>query len=285
MKHQVSNRIGRLRVKKLFKWTLLFVGFLLFLYANNHYLVVTEHVIESEKIPASFDGFRIAQISDVHDATFGENQEYLVGKVRATNPDVIFITGDLIDSNRYDLENSLDAVKQFVTFAEVYYVLGNHEVATNRMDEIYSSLTAIGVQVLPNTAVGIKRDGEYLTILGIEDPLMGYTVQEMLDKTLPKTDVDSYRILLSHRPEVFQTYVENDIDLVFTGHAHGGQIRLPFTEGLVAPGQGFLPKYTSGIFEENQTKMIVSRGLGNSGVPLRLFNLPEIVVAELRSTK
>lgn len=272
-------------MKKLFKWTLLFVGFLLFLYANNQYLTVSEHTIQSRKIPKSFDGFRIAQVSDLHDATFGEGQERLVEKVRATNPDVIFLTGDVIDSNRFDLQNSLDAALQFVTFADVYYVLGNHEVATNRMDEIYNALTAIGVQVLPNTAVEIERDGERISILGVEDPLMGYTVEEMIRTAQLRANKDTYQMLLSHRPEVFDTYVESGVDLVFTGHAHGGQVRLPFTEGLISPGQGFLPQYTRGLFTENTTNMIVSRGLGNSVVPLRLFNLPEIVVVELASNE
>lgn len=270
-------------MKKLAKWILLVAGFLLFLYANNQYLTVSEHVMESEKIPANFDGFRITQVSDLHDATFGNQQKYLVGKVRATKPDAIFITGDLIDSNRYNLQNSLDAVEQFVTFADVYYVLGNHEVATNRMDEIYSKLTEMGVQVLPNTAIEINRDGQRISILGVEDPLMGYTVEEMLQEALLKVDTDTYHILLSHRPEVFDTYVASNVDLVFTGHAHGGQVRLPFIEGLVSPGQGFLPKYTSGLFTENETNMIVSRGLGNSVVPLRLFNLPEIIIVELKA--
>lgn len=272
-------------MKKLIKWLLFIIGTILFIYVNNYYLVVTHHTIESDKIPASFDGFRITQVSDLHDAEFGDNQVRLVEKVRETKPDVIFITGDLIDSNRYDLQQSLAAVRQFVTFADVYYVLGNHEVAINEMSGIYAELEALGVHVMQNTALEIERGGEVLTIMGIEDPLMGYSVKEMLVATLPKADAKTFKLLLSHRPEAFETYVKYDIDAVFAGHAHGGQIRLPFTEGLVAPGQGWLPEYTSGMFVERDTKMIVSRGLGNSLMPLRLFNLPEIIVADLKTTK
>lgn len=260
---------------------LIVVGWL-FLYVNNHWLVTTEHVYESDKIPTSFDGYRIVQISDLHDATFGDNQAHLVEKVRAAKPDAIFFTGDLVDSRRYDLQNSLLAVEQFVDIADVYYVLGNHEVALNKVDEIYAALTELGVHVLSNDAVVLERDGERIATMGIEDPLMGQTVSASIDEALQSIDSNLFTILLSHRPEQFETYVEKDIDLVFTGHAHGGQIRLPFVGGLIAPSQGVLPTYTAGVFEKNHTKMIISRGLGNSLFPFRVFNLPEVILVELK---
>lgn len=254
-----------------------------FLYVNNHWVVTTELTHESDKIPTSFDGYRITQITDLHDATFGENQSRLVKKVRATNPDVIFLTGDLVDSRRYNLQNSLQAVAQFVEIADVYYVTGNHEVALNKVDEIYAALTELGVHVLPNEAVVLERNGERITTLGIEDPLMGKAMDESIDEAMQNVEADSFTILLSHRPERFETYVNKQVNLIFTGHAHGGQIRVPFIGGLIAPSQGVLPKYTAGTFEENNTKMVVSRGLGNSIFPFRVFNLPEIIVVELKS--
>ncbi len=132
-------------MKKLLTLIILIIGVYLFLYINNHWIVTTEHVFESEKVPESFDGFRITQVSDLHDAVFGDNQEQLIEKVRATNPDVIFITGDVIDSNRYNLEQSLTAVREFVNIADVYYVIGNHEVASNQVNEIYDAMKQIGV--------------------------------------------------------------------------------------------------------------------------------------------
>ncbi|KYG89265.1 metallophosphoesterase [Metasolibacillus sp. FSL H7-0170] len=272
-------------MKKLVKLIIFIVAMYVFLQVNNKWLMVTEHVYESERVPASFDGYRITQVTDLHDAIFGKGQRRLIEKVRATNPDVIFITGDLIDSNRYHLENSLDAVRGFVDIADVYYVLGNHEVATRKMQEIYEVLIELGVHVLPNRALTIKNGDEQIVIAGIEDPLMGYTTQEMLDMAYKYVPSDAFTLLLSHRPERFETYVNNAIDVVFTGHAHGGQIRLPFIGGLVAPGQGYLPKYTAGTYEDGETTMVVSRGLGNSVVPYRIFNLPEIVTVELRATK
>ncbi|WP_042470174.1 metallophosphoesterase [Bacillus ndiopicus] len=272
-------------MKKLAKIIFIIVVVYVFLQVNNKWLVVTEHVYESERVPASFDGYRITQVTDLHDAIFGNRQKRLIEKVRATNPDAIFITGDLIDSNRYNLENSLEAVRGFVEIADVYYVLGNHEVATRKMTEIYTALTELGVHVLPNSALTIARGNEQIIIAGIEDPLMGYTTQEMLVMTFEDVPSGMFTLLLSHRPERFNTYVDNAVDLVFTGHAHGGQIRLPFIGGLVAPGQGFLPKYTAGTYEDDATMMVVSRGLGNSVVPYRIFNLPEIVTVELRTAK
>ena len=260
---------------------LIVVGWLFF-YVNNHWLVTTKHVYESEEIPKSFDGFRIVQISDLHDAKFGGNQKHLIDKVRAAKPDVIFLTGDLVDSRRYDLPNSLLAVEQFVEIADVYYVLGNHEVALNQVDEIYAALTELGVHVLSNEAVVLERDGERIATLGIEDPLMGQTVSASIDEALQLVDNQLFTMLLSHRPEQFETYVEKEMDLVFTGHAHGGQIRVPYVGGLIAPSQGIWPTYTAGMFEKNDTNMIVSRGLGNSLFPLRIFNLPEIILIELK---
>ncbi|ATP38707.1 phosphoesterase [Solibacillus sp. R5-41] len=269
-------------MKKLLKLVLFAAAVCVFLYVNNNWITTTKLFHESDKIPENFHGYRVTQITDLHDATFGKNQSRLVEKVRATKPDAIFITGDLVDSRRYNLQNSLLAVEQFVEIADVYYVLGNHEVALNLTDEIYLALTDLGVHVLPNDAVVIERDGERIAIAGIEDPLMGRSVGSMIDQAMENVDDELFTMLLSHRPEQFETYVEKEMDYVFTGHAHGGQIRVPFIGGLVAPSQGLLPKYTAGIFEEKNTTMVISRGLGNSIFPYRIFNLPQIITVELQ---
>lgn len=270
-------------MKKLVYVCCFIIFIVVFLYVNNHWIVVNELVYESERVPSSFDGMRILQVSDLHDALFGENQEKLVKKVKASKPDVIFITGDLVDSNRYNLDQSLQAVKQFIQLADVYYVLGNHEVATNKVNEIYEALSSLGVHVKANESTVLERDGERLAIIGIEDPLMGTTTEKMLESATADLPQDMFKLLLAHRPEMFDVYVANSIDLAFSGHAHGGQIRLPGIGGLFAPGQGLLPKYTAGIYEQNTTAMVVSRGLGNSSVPYRIFNLPEIVVVTLNA--
>lgn len=201
--------------------------------------------------------------------------------LRATNPDVIFITGDIIDKNRYDLQNSLHAVEMLVQIADVYYVLGNHEVAVNKVDEIYEALENLGVHILPNTSHVMERDGERLAIVGIEDPLAGLDPQQMLDKATQKITGDTFTLLLAHRPEDIEVYAQNSSGVVFSGHAHGGQIRLPIIGGLFSPGQGLFPQLTAGKHVVGDTTLIVSRGLGNSTFPFRIFNLPEIIVVEL----
>ena len=157
---------------------------------------------------------------------------------------------------------------------------GNHEIATNDVDHIKKELSNLGVIVLSNNEQIIEKNGERIKIIGIEDPLSGVSVEDALIK-FKKTE--DFTLVLSHRPETFQDYVDNRLDIVFSGHAHGGQFRIPGLGGLVAPGQGLFPKYTAGLYEEKDTKMIVSRGLGNSVIPFRVFNTPELVVVVLQA--
>jgi uncharacterized protein len=267
--------------RKLVRYVLIIACLVVFFYVNNNWLTVSNHTIQSPEVPTSFDGYRIVQVSDLHDATFGENQQRLVKKIQQTKPDTIVITGDIIDSNRYNLQNSLDLIDQIVKIADVYYVTGNHEVATNDVDRIKEKLSDRGVRVLSNETLKLERAGEAISLTGIEDPLMGEVASQMIaDSRVPS---DAFTVLLAHRPEDFQAYVDAGIDVTFSGHAHGGQFRIPGMGGLVAPGQGYFPKYTAGIHEQNQSKLVVSRGLGNSIIPMRLFNLPEIVVVTLKS--
>ena len=166
----------------------------------------------------------------------------------------------------------------FVELAPVYYVTGNHEIATGKVDEIKSSLSQLGVTVLSNEVETLSIEGQTIEVFGIDDPLNGTRIADALAKH-PRTDLP--RLTLSHRPEVFEEYVRSEQSLVFSGHAHGGQIRIPGLGGLIAPGQGFFPQYTAGVYEEGETQMVVSRGLGNSLFPVRIFNRPEVVTVIL----
>lgn len=265
---------------------LLVIGFIWgFIVINNEWVKTTEYEIASEEVPAAFDGAKIVQVTDLHDATFGEGQERLIKAVRKAEPDVIFLTGDLIDSNRYDLEASLVFVDAIVEVADVYYVLGNHEVATNRIGEITEALTLRGVHVLRNETAEWERGGETVQLAGIDDPLMGNTIssETFTENAVAEAALaDRFTLLLAHRPEVLSVYAEAGIDVVFSGHAHGGQIRIPGVGGLIAPGQGWLPEMTKGIYEEGGTQLVLSSGLGNSVFPLRIFNVPEIVAVTLK---
>ena len=248
---------------------------------NNNYIVTSSYELSSDDIPSSFHNFKIVQVSDLHDAMFGKGNERLVQKVAKEQPNVIFITGDIIDSRRYDLAQSVATAEQLASIAPTYFVTGNHEVATNDLETIYAKLEQVGVITLKNEALQLQRDGETITIAGLEDPLMNYDVEEQLQQVMMN---DQYTLLLSHRPELFDKYVAAQVDAVFAGHAHGGQIRIPFLlEGMFSPGQGWWPKYTAGVYEEQQTTMIVSRGLGNSAFQQRIFNLPELVTVTLKN--
>ena len=257
---------------------------------GNTALEVNEFEIVSERIPQGFDGFRIAQVSDLHNARFGEDNAKLIEMLSQTEPDLIVLTGDLIDSRKTDVETALDFARQAVEIAPVYYVSGNHESRVTAYMDLKMGLGNAGVIVLENQKVEITRGQEYITLIGIDDPsfqesyLFGDAagVAEQVIGDLQEAS-DGYTILLSHRPELFDVYVDTGMDLVFSGHAHGGQFRLPFAGGLVAPNQGFFPEYDAGQFTEEKTTMIVSRGVGNSIIPVRVNNRPEIVVVTLFS--
>ena len=281
-----------MKIKK--KWILSLIALILFilivwtLWANTA-LEVNEYEIVSDRIPQGFDGFRIAQISDLHNAEFGERNEKLIQLLSQTDPDIIVITGDLIDSRHTDIEIALDFARQAIKLAPVYYVSGNHEARVREYEDLKMSLVEAGVIVLEDQKVQITREGKSISILGIDDPSFqeDYLFGDAASVTSSalselQNESDGYTVLLAHRPELFETYVDAGVDLVFSGHAHGGQFRLPFIGGLVAPNQGFFPKYDAGLFSEGSTTMIVSRGVGNSIIPIRFNNRPEIVVAELK---
>jgi hypothetical protein len=264
------------------------VGISIFLYLQNNVISITEVKITSSKIPSSFKGYKILQISDLHNKKFGDNQDVLIQKVKSINPDIIAITGDLIDSKSYDAEMSMQVIRELVKEYPVYFVTGNHEKWSGKYNSLEKKLKKQHVTVLRNEHVIIQKGGHEINLLGIDDPEFntgdideGSIVKDAIVKAKIETQPDRYNVLLSHRPEFLEEYAEEKVDLVLSGHAHGGQVRLPFIGGLVAPNQGILPKYTAGLYEQQNTSMMVSRGLGNSIIPQRVFNRPEIVVVQL----
>ena len=282
-------------MKKLNKKIVLIVSVLVILCIGiwtlwgNTALEVNEYEIVSDRIPAAFSGFRIAQVSDLHNAEFGEGNEKLIELLSQTDPDMIVITGDLIDSRHTDIEIALELARHAIKLAPVYYVSGNHEARVPEYEDLKIGLVKAGTVILDNQKVQITREGESITIMGIDDPSFqeDYLFGDAASVTSSalselQNESDGYTVLLAHRPELFETYVDAGVDLVVSGHAHGGQFRLPFVGGLVAPNQGFFPEYDAGLFSEGSTNMIVSRGVGNSIIPIRINNRPEIVVAKLK---
>lgn len=252
---------------------------------------VTNYAIGSTRIPRAFDNYKIAVISDLHNAEFGENNKDIVEKVQKQQPDIIVITGDLVDSNNTDFDIAITLVKQLVEIGPCYYVTGNHEAwIGSKYQELEQRLIEEGVIVLHDEIVELTKDDEVIILVGLDDPDFfsgsSYDTNYFLDNKLKEMNLeDKYTILLSHRPETFDAYVANNIDLVLSGHAHGGQFRLPFIGGIIAPNQGFFPKYDAGKYTENLTTMIVSRGIGNSVIPIRFNNRPEILIVQLVSNE
>ncbi|MEG7966978.1 MULTISPECIES: metallophosphoesterase [Bacillus cereus group] len=264
------------------------VGFTIFLYLQNNLISITEVKITSSKIPSSFKGYKILQISDLHNKKFGDNQDVLIQKIKSIDPDIIAITGDLIDSKSYDAEVSMQLIREIVKKYPVYFVTGNHEQWSGKYNNLEKELKKYDVNVLRNEHVGIRKGEQEINLLGIDDPEFvtgnrdeGNIIIDEIKKAKIEMQPGKYNVLLSHRPEFIKEYTNERLDLVLSGHAHGGQVRLPFIGGLVAPNQGVLPKYTAGLYVEQNTSMVVSRGLGNSIIPQRILNRPEIVVVQL----
>ncbi|MBS9803412.1 metallophosphoesterase [Bacillus toyonensis] len=264
------------------------VGFTTFLYLQNNLISITEVKITSSKIPSSFKGYKILQISDLHNKQFGDNQDVLVQKVKSIDPDIIAITGDLIDSKSYDAKVSMELIREIVKKYPVYFVTGNHEQWSGKYNSLEKELKKYGVNILRNEHVSIRKGGQEINLLGIDDPEFvtgnrdeGNIIINEIKKAKIEMQPDRYNVLLSHRPEFIKEYTNERVDLVLSGHAHGGQVRLPFIGGIVAPNQGILPTYTAGLYVEENTSMVVSRGLGNSIIPQRIFNRPELVVVQL----
>ena len=249
--------------------------------------------IRDEKIPAAFDGFILCQVSDVHNEARGEGNAALLRALREAAPDLICITGDFLDSRRTDLDFALELAGQLAEIAPAVYVTGNHEARLKDLSALEAGLAALGVQVLRDDWTPLARGGEEIALLGLDDPGFSagedWTLAEGLDQTQARLSAllaqagDRFSLVLSHRPELLPAYAEAGADLVLSGHAHGGQVRLPGIGGLFAPGQGILPRLTSGVHARGETRLVVSRGLGNSAFPLRVFNPPEIVTVTLHA--
>ncbi|MBQ9930757.1 MAG: metallophosphoesterase [Firmicutes bacterium] len=278
---------------------------------GNTALELNHTTVKSERLPKGFDGYRIAHVSDLHNAEFGENNEKLLTLIAAAEPDMIAITGDLVDSRRTDIDVALDFAREAVEIAPCYYVPGNHEARIPDFEKLENGLKETGVTTFRNGDIPLKKDGAEVRLVFLDDPAfhdvsdsggyLSYAWDQIMEETwffmgkpeftTPQSPAATapltqgslpYTIVLSHRPEAFDAYCEMGADLVLTGHAHGGQFRLPGIGGLVAPGQGLFPEYDAGLYTEGHTNMVVSRGLGNSLFPLRFNNRPEVVLVELK---
>ena len=269
------NPVGR----RILTWLALLCVLAGYILWGNSAVTVTEIPVTLTDLPEAFSGYRIAQISDLHNTQFGADNELLLDKLAGCRPDIIVLTGDLFDCNRTDVDVAARFAADAARMAPTYYVTGNHEAsALAAYKQLKAALKEAGVHVLENKIATLEQGGQTVSLMGIHDS--GFTsVEDTLTELAPQADTCS--ILLAHRPELVDYYAGAGVDLVFSGHAHGGQFRLPFLGGILAPGQGFLPEYDSGLYQLENTQLIVSRGLGNSRFPFRFNNRPEIVLAVL----
>ena len=242
-----------------------------FLIWQNNSIVVTEYEKHSDKLSNSFDGFTIVHLSDLHSKDYKGKG---ITKVVPINPDIIVITGDLIDKYDKDLTLAEEAIKKIISIAPVYFVTGNHENLSSLYPALLEIFNKYGVTVLDNEQQTISIDNESISIYGFADTEYDINTNISLDQ-------DVFNLVLCHKPYSPELFNTINADLVLCGHAHGGQIRIPFIRGLIAPDQGFFPKYSEGMHDFSNTSVIISRGLGNSIFPFRLFNRPEIVVITL----
>lgn len=287
-KKQKSRNTKKQKYIKLAITLSIVIVIILFCNFQNKHLATTHYTYAAEQLGADLEGYRIVQISDLHNAKFGKNNRKLVDRIRECEPDMIVLTGDLVDSNHTNIDRAVQFVDEIVKICPVYYVTGNHEywLEKSEYDELMDGLIGAGVVILDDQVVEISRGDAKFRLVGLDDKsLADGTLGTLLNNTHNVVHEDSdereFTVVLAHEPQYLARYASSGVDLVLSGHAHGGQFRLPFVGGIVAPDQGFLPKYTAGEYYMNGTEMIVSRGLGNSVIPVRLFNFPEIVCVEL----
>ncbi|QVK19008.1 metallophosphoesterase [Mycoplasmatota bacterium] len=273
------------RMKKISIFIIAIMGLIVFCIWQNNDIVITDYEYKNTKIPPEFNNYKILHISDLHNKEFGKDQSRLIKYTKEISPDIIVITGDLIDCSHSNIEVSLDYIREAVKISPIYFVSGNHEKSSGVYESLSEKLESYGVIILDNKNLTLQQNDSSINLIGLSDITFMDSNETLVSESLHElVDNHSFNLLLSHRPEFMDVYTDNQVDLALVGHAHGGQVRLPFVGGLIAPNQGLFPAYTSGIHYNENTSMIISRGLGNSILPLRIFNRPELVVITLKNS-
>ncbi len=272
----------------------------------NNTITVHTYTHENENLPEDFEGFRIVQLTDIHSVRNEKQGQLIYEKTKAQEPDIICITGDLVDSKYYAIHGvggetlTIALIQRLVELAPVFYVYGNHEMILlddPQRNAFKVALEEAGVNIINNEVIALKKesgDGK-MHIAGIQDPSTlykdprfnefdtnGERMEAMLDMVMEGIAEEDFVLMLSHRPEYLELYDQYEIDVCLSGHAHGGQFRIPFVGGVYAPGQGFWPKYTVGVYETEDLALYVGTGIGNSVIPVRVFNPPEILTIVLK---
>lgn len=245
---------------------------------------LTEYKISSDKLPEELSRFRIVQISDLHGSRFGAENSRLVDAVLAQKPDLIALTGDLITTEA-DLPAVEELLRGIAGAAPTYFVCGNHEWASGCVDEIRAMMERWGVRCLSNDCEPLERGGARIIVAGAEDPngRADMPKPDEFIEGLRREYPDDFVLLLGHRNFWVQQYPDLPAELILSGHAHGGIVRLPFIGGLLDVQHRLGAEYENGLYASGSYVMVVSRGLGNSIIVPRLFNRPELVTIVLES--
>lgn len=288
----------------MYKIIFIFIGIFILMYLYTKYnvntLEVTKYVVENKKVPKEFDGYNIVQISDLHSKLFGENNKKLIQKIKSLNPDIVVVTGDLIDGENNNYNVALDFMKEISKLYRVYYIIGNHEQKSlikkykDEYKDYFNKLHQIDFVNLDNNKVEIVKGDSNINLYGLTVPYSCYKYLfdnqettsidiDFLEEKLGKVDREQFNILLAHTPFYFDEYEKWGADLTLCGHVHGGIVRLPLVGGLLSTDRKFFPKYDLGEYIKNKSTMIVSKGLGGSKVLIRVNCKPEIVNIKLKN--
>lgn len=259
------------------------IGFGIRLYIDNNVFEVTYINFEDSEIPQAFDDIKILHISDLHNKSYGNNNEGLLAKIKELSPNYIFLTGDMVSSRDTDFSNFFHFAYEIGKKYDCYYILGNHEMDLSNEDrkKIYETLESYHITVLDNEMVQLEKNGEIINIYGMWYNPKYYIKEEFSLENMQKilgNSLDGFNILLTHNPDDFKIYASWGADLTFSGHVHGGMIRLPFIGGLISPNRTLFPKYDAGFYEYGDSNLIVSRGMSRGATGIRVFNQPELVV-------
>lgn len=261
---------------------------------------VTDYEYFSDKVPASFDNYKITVLSDLHCKRIGRNNRRLINKVNEIDPDLIICAGDMVTDNARRMNVTYDLLQNLSERYKIIYAYGNHELKlrTNpKTHDIFISyinaVKKLGINVLNNSSFQLSKDNETVQIYGLNISRKLYTKvwkkahmrEDYLDRLIGKTDEDMLNILIAHNPEFFDNYTDWGADIIFSGHVHGGMVVLPYIGGVIAPSYRLFPHYDFGKYEKDKSTMYLSRGLGSHTIPLRIFNPPEIMNITLRRTE
>ncbi|NLI59280.1 MAG: metallophosphoesterase [Clostridium sp.] len=285
------------RIKRVcFFVLIIFAVFIIVEILRSNFIITTKlYNISKENVPVLFNGYKIVLISDLHSKKFGYNNKELINIIDKQSPDIIVMSGDMISTKDKEWDVFLSLSKKLAEKYETYYVVGNHEqnLKNELLTEFIAKIKKAGIVVLDNEKTIIEKGNEKINLYGLWFNLRYYKDLtneyqkdihfgiESMEKILGTSNKEDFNILITHNPIYYETYSEWGSDLTLCGHMHGGMIRLPFIGGLFSPEKEMFPKYDSGVFYDNNSFLVVSRGLGNGNLGFRFLNCPEVTVITL----